>query len=144
MIVKCAEADALRGAFPTTLGGMYNDAEMLLSQENGSEHSIAAKTKAGIDNLREKLVPSPVPEPEVIQGEPVIEDVEAQAIQAEAVESAPDQDEAEYRTELLDTVKARLKKFTKDSRLEYLNGRDPEKMDIETLAAFSEELSQLV
>lgn len=30
MIVKCAEADALRGSFPNTLGGMYNDAEMTL------------------------------------------------------------------------------------------------------------------
>lgn len=30
MIVKCAEADALRGSFPNTLGGMYNDAELAL------------------------------------------------------------------------------------------------------------------
>ena len=28
MIVKCSEADAMRGAFPNTLGGLYNDAEV--------------------------------------------------------------------------------------------------------------------
>ncbi len=36
MIVKCSEADALRGAFPNTLGGMYSESEAALIQASGT------------------------------------------------------------------------------------------------------------
>lgn len=41
MIVKCAESDALRSAFPNTLAGLYHDAEMRPLAETASEKPAA-------------------------------------------------------------------------------------------------------
>lgn len=39
MIVKCSEADALRSAFPTSLGGMYLEGEMPAAVSDQSSHA---------------------------------------------------------------------------------------------------------
>ncbi len=150
-LIQCA-----RYAFG--LSGVYDpdEAERIAESEDARDpiKQLASKTAENASNLQKRLSPMPDPPQRIIEiemveaEEPITdpvateEDAEAAAIQGEAVE--PDRDDTAYQIELLDKVKARLKKFSKDYRLEVLNGRDPEKMDIETLAAFDAELAQLV
>ena len=71
MIVKCAEADALRSSFPTMLGGLY------LKEEIESTNAVPPKTSAPIftstvdvtppaadDGPIESEEPTPPPKPE--------------------------------------------------------------------------------
>lgn len=78
MIVKCAESDALRGAFPNTLGGLYSEAEMSLIQHdsdgNGNGGSLADKTKQKVEEMKARYTP-----------DEVTPDVEAEPIEAEIV-----------------------------------------------------------
>jgi phage recombination protein Bet len=56
MIVKCAEADAMRGAFPNTLGGMYVDAEAGLISAGAEPILAPAKPELITEDQRTDLV----------------------------------------------------------------------------------------
>lgn len=74
MIVKCAEADGLRSAFPNSLGGMYLEDEMPGKEESGRTSDdlsftngirdaqaadLKAKTEAKAADLKERLAQRP-------------------------------------------------------------------------------------
>lgn len=77
MIVKCAEADALRSSFPTQLGGMYTGEEMGAAQRTFTDHvdyhptdrvvSKAAKDSDVNSKLeamkKQPALPAPAPNP---------------------------------------------------------------------------------
>ncbi len=60
MIVKCAEADALRSTFPNKIGGMYTEAEGGRQQRDDDSENHDLQTK-----LDEKIATSPASPPEV-------------------------------------------------------------------------------
>jgi len=71
MIVKCAEADALRSAFPNTLGGMFLDDEMPGISSIPSPPPVPAALPAGRQSLKRSngnghapVVQVPPPSPE--------------------------------------------------------------------------------
>lgn len=62
MIVKCAEADALRGSFPNTLGGLFLDAETVATNGNGNHIAeptplavISEEQRSGLVALAQEL-----------------------------------------------------------------------------------------
>ncbi len=59
MIVKCAEASALRKAFPSTLAAMYCKEEMDRARED-RDVMPAADTRSKADRLTERLVPAAI------------------------------------------------------------------------------------
>src|SRR5690606_14124459 len=61
MITKCAEAKALRGAFPNDLGGMYTEEEGGAQLDEGGGETTPVEPK-GKGRLRR--LPEPVSEPE--------------------------------------------------------------------------------
>ena len=62
MIVKCAEADALRSAFPTLLGGLYLEQEMEI--KTVTEAGPAKGTGADVFKTEKKALPAAKPAPE--------------------------------------------------------------------------------
>jgi phage recombination protein Bet len=60
MIVKCAEADALRSAFPNSLGGMYLDDELPAAEEAAAPPR-PEPLPAGRSSLRRPAPPAPKP-----------------------------------------------------------------------------------
>jgi hypothetical protein len=68
MIVKCAEADALRSSFPTMLGGMYIAEEVASTQGEIARPVFQEPEKAAKDNgvveTQTPAVPAEVVEPE--------------------------------------------------------------------------------
>lgn len=88
MICKCAEADALRSAFPTLLGGCYTEEEM--PEPEGSKAAVSKRSRIG---KAAPAVPDPEPEP---KASPTLESLvaagEAQAAEVEpVVENAVDE-----------------------------------------------------
>ena len=61
MIVKCAEADALRSSFPTQLGGMYLAEEMHNTDEMRAINATATAPSTGVAALADKLEARKVP-----------------------------------------------------------------------------------
>lgn len=62
MIVKCAEADALRSSFPTKLGGLYLKEELNLPDDQASRFAAA---KPALVNSETPNFLAPQPEPEL-------------------------------------------------------------------------------
>jgi phage recombination protein Bet len=57
---KCAEALALRKAYPRDLSGIYTDAEMVRADDEGTAHEAPGKT-TGVGSLRDDLIPPAPP-----------------------------------------------------------------------------------
>jgi len=98
MIVKCAEADGLRSAFPNSLGGMYLEDEMPgkstaedLSYSNSSDleaENLRSKTAAKTAQLKERLTRNgAVIEAEVVHSDGPANDSTDQEPVFESVES---------------------------------------------------------
>ncbi len=62
MIVKCAEADALRSAFPNSLGGMYLEGEMPAADREPGKPDVPKPGRHSLKNGR-KAEPIAPPEP---------------------------------------------------------------------------------
>jgi phage recombination protein Bet len=78
MIVKCAEADALRSSFPTMLGGMYTQEEMGPSGTDTIPKPVFAETVNGdaapADRTPpEPVAPTPPPEPPKAKKKPTLQ-----------------------------------------------------------------------
>lgn len=63
MIVKCAEADALRSSFPTMLGGMFISEEMLPHTEEIARPAFPENNGGGTEVTTAAAEPEPKPEP---------------------------------------------------------------------------------
>ena len=68
---KCAEALALRKAYPRDLSGIYTDAEMVRADDEGTAHEAPGKT-TGVGSLRDDVIP-PAPPAEDVQDAEVVE-----------------------------------------------------------------------
>ncbi len=66
---KCAEALALRKAYPRDLSGIYTDAEMVKADDEGATHEAAPRT-TGVSSLRDDLI---TPTSEDVQDADVVE-----------------------------------------------------------------------
>jgi phage recombination protein Bet len=91
MIVKCAEADALRSSFPTMLGGLYTDHEMTTVIEVGEPATSAKKPNFGPADGSPKRVmvkeqTTPVTRTVTTQPEPASTPSDAPAAQSEPEE----------------------------------------------------------
>lgn len=76
MIVKCAEADAMRSAFPNTLGGMYMEGEMAQDTVAGvvAGNAFPAANSA-VAQLEEKIAVAPATklETELVESQKAVE-----------------------------------------------------------------------
>lgn len=75
MIVKCAEADALRSAFPNSLGGMYLEAE--LGDPNSApmiQQREPVRMPTAIDDRLPDAPPITIQIPERVEPEPIAQD----------------------------------------------------------------------
>jgi phage recombination protein Bet len=67
MLVKCAEADALRSSFPTLLGGLYLEHEMRSGLAPDSADAVPQSATAALNEALNKAKPEP--EPAIIDAE---------------------------------------------------------------------------
>lgn len=73
MGVKVAEADALRSAFPNSLGGMYLDDELPAIVEAAEQHTTAPLPVGRVDLRRNGKTPQPVTTPPEERVSPIAE-----------------------------------------------------------------------
>lgn len=99
MIVKCAEADALRSAFPNSLGGMYLEDEMP-GKSSGEEGGATNGSPGEVENLRAKTVAKTAELKERLNA-PVV--IDAEAIQS----GGPNETDSEHSPETAESRKAR-------------------------------------
>lgn len=110
MIVKCAEADALRSSFPTSLGGMYLQGEM--------------DSQRGYDEKRDPIpMPRAIDEPPPIPAETVLA-----ATETEEPQDEPPADTTETISEAVAFWRDWL---AKEPTLEQLNANLPELSELE-------------
>lgn len=91
MIVKVAEAGALRKAFPTQIGGLYCGEEMEAKERNITPSGIK---QAGTDLLESKSEPAPP--------------TEAEPVEAEVVEQAEAKPAGRFKAEIVENIKENL------------------------------------
>ncbi|HEX2882789.1 MAG TPA: phage recombination protein Bet [Polyangiaceae bacterium] len=142
MIVKCAEADGLRSAFPNSLGGMYLEDEM---PEKGDAKGEVFLYRNGEDAQRESngTIEAPRRKSEVIDVQPGPGDDCRQTSEIapaqQAVSDVKPVDEAVQKKSLRKSIKER---FTEDQIEKHTGGRDINALSLDELVQLNDGLSE--
>lgn len=130
MIVKCAEADGLRSAFPNSLGGMYLEDEMPGNREH-SEGEPDAFTDQGAGDANR--IQAPRRKSELIE-------VESRAVDAETVAASNVViDEASEKKKLRKSIRDL---FPEDVIEKHTGGRDINALSLDELVQLKDALSE--
>jgi hypothetical protein len=136
MIVKCAEADGLRSAFPNSLGGMYLEDEM---PEKGDTKGEAFVYRNGDDHAKESdgTIEAPRRKSEAIDVQP--NECGSQAVETEAPKTPKPVDEAAEKKKQRKSIKDL---FTEEQIEKHTGGRDINALSLDDLVQLKDGLSE--